>query len=149
MKRLPSSMCVLAIVGLAACSNSSNSATLPSTLPTTIPSSIAATVDQKVCDLRNQVLSIFTQIQSTSPPSPAELAAQLQALQSQLQDEARTLDSQGATSLADQVRTLAGAVGQRATSFGGTDPATVVSAAAALGAALSQISGCPSPTGSP
>jgi hypothetical protein len=142
---------VLAIVGLVACSNSNNSPTLPSTLPTTLPSSIAATVDQKVCDIRDQVLSIVTQIQATTPPSPADLAGQLQDLQSQLQDEASTLDSQGATPLADQVRVLAGAVGQLATAVGGTDPTTVVSAAAAVAAALGQIPGCPSPspTGSP
>jgi hypothetical protein len=151
MKRLLSSTCVLAIIGLVACSNSGNSATLPSTLPTTVPSSIAATVDQGVCDIRNQLLSIVTQIQATSPLPPADLVAQLQDLQSQLQEKAGTLDSQGATPLADQVRALAGAVGQLATAVGGTDPTTLVSAAAAVAGALGQIPGCPSPspTGSP
>ena len=106
---------------------------------------------QSLGDIQNQILSILTQIQATSPPSPADLAAQLKDLQSRLQEEASTLDSQGATPLADQARALAGAVGQLATAVGGTDPTTLVSAAAAVAAALGQIPGCPSasPTGSP
>jgi hypothetical protein len=103
MKRLLSSISALAILSLAACSNSNTSTTLPSTIPTTIPSSIAATIDQQVCDIQAQALSIIGQIQATTLQSPGDLAAQLKDMQTQLQDRANALESQGATPLADQV----------------------------------------------
>ena len=68
MKPLPSSICVLAVVGLAACSNSGGSTTLPSSVPTTLPSSISVSFDQTVCDIRAQVLSIVGQIQASALP---------------------------------------------------------------------------------
>jgi hypothetical protein len=145
MKRLLSSIGVLAVVAFTACSDSGGSTPSP-TLPTTLPSSIAATVGQKVCDIQAQLVDIVGQLQGTTLPSPADVASRLQDLQTQLQDEADTLESQGASPLSDQVRALADAVGQLATSVTGADPTAVISAAASVAAALSQIPGCPSPT---
>ena len=146
MKHLRSLIVVVAITGMAACSNSTSPTTTPVTLPATLPSSIAATVGQQVCDIRDQLLAVVGQIQGATPPSPGDVAARLQDFQSQLVSQADTLDSQGATQLADQVRALATGVGQLATAVNGADTGTIVTAAAAVAAGLSQIPGCPSPS---
>jgi TolA-binding protein len=134
----------LASVVLAACSNSGTS-TLPSSPPTTLPPSAS----QAICDAQGQILSILSQVQATSLQSKAELAAQLQELQAKLAEQAESLESQGATPLADQVRAASDAVGQLATAVNGTDPAAVVSAVGEVADALSKIPGCPSPSVSP
>ena len=135
----------LAVLTLAGCSNSNN----PTTVPATRPTGVQQSVGQAVCGLQAQVLSVIGQVQASSLQSTEALTTQLQDIQSKLEAQANTLASQGATPLADQVRKAADAVGQLAVALGGSDPAAIVSAGAAVSDAVSKIPGCPTPSASP
>lgn len=122
-------------VSLVACSNSGT---------TTAPSSVQQTVQQAVCDAQAKVLDVAGKVQASSLQSKADLVAQLQQLQTQLNSQADTLASNGQSAAARQVRNVADGVGQLATAVNGTDPAAVVAAAARVADAIRQVPGCPS-----
>ena len=83
-------------------------------------------------------------VQASSLQSKADLATQLQLLQSQLSTQADSLDSNGQGAAATEVRKVADAVGRLATAVNGSDPAAVVTAAAQVADAIRRVPGCPS-----
>jgi predicted small lipoprotein YifL len=135
MKRSLLPAAAVLVLTVAACGNSGPA--------TPSPSAVRQTVGQAVCDAQGKVLDAVAKAQA-SPPSKADLVAQLQQLQNQLNSQAATLDSQGQATIATQVRNAATGLGQLATAVNGTDPAAVVAAAAVVANAIRQIPGCPS-----
>jgi len=124
------------VVGLVACSNSGTGSTLPT--------GVQQTVGQAVCDAQAKVLDLVGMVQASSLQSKADLATQLQLLQSQLSTQADSLDSNGQGAAATEVRKVADAVGRLATAVNGSEPGAVVTAAAQAADAIRRVPGCPS-----
>ena len=143
MKRTLLTIIVIAL-GLAACSNSP-----PSTIPTSVPSGVSQTVGQAVCDIQAQLLATLTQVQASGLQSASALTGTLQDIQGRLNDQADSLESQGATPLASQLRAAADAVGQLSSAITSGDTSAMVSAGAKLSDAINKLPGCPTPSVSP
>ena len=112
------------VVGLVACSNSGTGSTLPT--------GVQQTVGQAVCDAQAKVLDLVGMVQASSLQSKADLATQLQLLQTQLNSQADSLDSNGQ-----------GAINTM-NSAGKSEPGAVVTAAAQAADAIRRVPGCPS-----
>jgi hypothetical protein len=130
------------ILSLAACSDSSGQATIPSPLPT-------ASVTRAACDARGRVLDIVGQVQTGAVQSKSDLSARLREAARTLDAEARRLRSKGLQAAASKVSSLSAATVQLADAVDRADSAAIVAAAAKAAGAIQGLPGCPSPSASP
>ncbi|HEX9411686.1 MAG TPA: hypothetical protein VF986_08345 [Actinomycetota bacterium] len=123
-------------LGLVGCNNSGAASSAPT--------DVQQSTRQAVCDAQAKVLDVVGQVQASSLQSKADVIAQLQLLQGELNSQADSLQSKGQSAAATKVKDVADGAGRLATAINGTDPGAVVTAAAQVADAVRRVPGCPS-----